>query len=260
MRILTILIVLIVSGCITPKVVDPPKTVENTNPHIKCSLSDYEKSLLQGAFFFADDPNIDSCPYVGAFVIDHGVPQLQLIGSGVLIAPTVVLTAGHIMDDSMGSVPTSFFIDKRVIPINHSITHPQYKIKIADKEMLLVDLCVVFLEEPCFIRTPELANAPILERFSPVTVCGFSYDIKKISKPDIFYYQGTYYDEIQNLKLITDFASVLPGDSGGAVLCDGKLVGIISFFVPLNGIIVENSAVRVDMYRDWVYHVMHEKN
>ena len=50
------------------------------------------------------------------------------------------------------------------------------------------------------------------------------------------------------------------GDSGGAVFEDGgKLAGIISAMIVMNGTIVDHTAARVDLYADWIKSVMQEE-
>jgi hypothetical protein len=74
----------------------------------------------------------------------------------------------------------------------------------------------------------------------PVIIVGNGDGIRKQSNPGALYTTGCYIDRPMFIMLYTGQASCWPGDSGGALLRDGKLIGIVNFLRTINGQVVDN--------------------
>lgn len=178
----------------------------------------------------------------------------EFIGSGVLIAPSVVLTAGHVID---GDTLRYFITGDKAYVIEKTVIHPGYK----DVTGINHDIGVLILAEPC-TETPAqiLIDRSELNPREALTTVGFSKQIKKISKPGTFWYYGTTQEDPNYMRFLPIEGHIWFGDSGGAVFEDGgKLAGIISAMVIINGTIVDHTAARVDLYADWIRSVMKEE-
>ena len=182
----------------------------------------------------------------------------SLIGSGVLIAPDVVLTAGHVVDD--GKAKYFDFISSGCYKITDIVLHPQYKIG----EFLLHDIAIVFLEDDGDVQPIDLIGiGDVCYKGKPLTTVGYSRGIKKYSKVGTFWYYGRLLREPQYMKMLPLKATVWFGDSGGAIIGvfgdEWKLVGIISSFSYTEGIVYENSGSSVEFYRGWIEEVLNER-
>ena len=174
----------------------------------------------------------------------------NIIGSGVLVAPNVVVTAGHCID-GVDLLYVSF--GNEIICITETLLHPEYSVN----ARILPDIGLLFLEhEPFGIEPVQLHSGQFVCRFAPITTVGFSFRYKKYSKEGTFRYFGTVLEDIGKIKFLPRKSTIWYGDSGGAVFTDwyGEqlLIGIISNFAIVNGEIVECSATRVDMYKSWI--------
>lgn len=173
--------------------------------------------------------------------------QGEFIGSGVLIAPTIVLTAGHVID---GGQLQYFITGDKAYTIEKIILHPGYK----TGEEIVHDLGILILSEGCD-ETPArmITNGSELTQREPLTTVGYSKQVKKVSKPGTFWYYGTVEEEPQYMKFLPINGHVWFGDSGGAVFEEtGKLAGIISSMMILDAAIVDQSAIRLDKYYNWI--------
>ena len=199
-------------------------------------------------------PNEDLFPFVGSLVRE----DKTLIGSGILIAPDVVLTAGHVVD--AGEAKYFELISSKASQISDIVLHPQYKID----GFILNDIALVFLEDDIDIKPIKLIGAgDVCYKGKPLTTIGYSGGIKKYSRPNIFWYYGRLVAEPQQMKILPLKASVWFGDSGGAVIGlfgnEWKLVGVISSFSYREGIVYENSAASVRFYKKWIEEVINEQ-
>jgi len=184
----------------------------------------------------------ESFPFVGALYSPEG-----LIGSAVLIAPRVALTAGHCLTGDP-LIKTSFggvdYEIEKVVPYHE------------DHEK--GDIGLIFYKEAVTNATPVklLKSIGSLEKYSRVTSIGYGGGKKRMSAPGTFRYYGVLYDELDEIKMIPFHDTIWYGDSGGALLhfsIEGIVcVGILTNFTTLNGLICENGVVRVDYYRDWI--------
>ena len=175
----------------------------------------------------------------------------EFIGSGVLIAPAVVLTAGHVID---GDELRYFITGDKAYIIQKCILHPCYKIG----ENILNDIGILILSEGCG-ETPAIMirDSSELTQREPLTTVGYSYQIKKISKPGTFWYYGTVEEEPQYMKFLPINGHIWFGDSGGAVFEEnGHLAGIMSSMTIIEHTLVDQSATRVDRYVDWIQETL----
>ena len=171
----------------------------------------------------------------------------EFIGSGVLIAPAVVLTAGHVID---GDELRYFITGDKAYLIQKSILHPLYK----TGEEVVNDIGILILSEPCD-ETPAVMTKDTTEltQREPLTTVGYSHQIKKISKPGTFWYYGTVEEEPQYMKFLPINGHIWFGDSGGAVFEEhGHLAGIIASMTVIQNTMVDQSASRVDKYYSWI--------
>jgi len=171
----------------------------------------------------------------------------EFIGSGVLIAPSVVLTAGHVID---GDELRYFITGDKAYLIEKSILHPSYK----TGEEIVNDIGILILSEPCS-ETPAvmIKDATELTQREPLTTVGYSRQIKKVSKPGTFWYYGTVEEEPQYMKFLPINGHIWFGDSGGAVFEEnGHLAGIMASMTIIDHTMVDQSASRVDKYYSWI--------
>ena len=107
----------------------------------------------------------------------------HFIGSGVLIAPAVVLTAGHVID---GETLQYFITKDKAYIIEKTIIHPGYTGK---DGQIVNDIGILILSEGCDEQPAQLIRdkSELTQRESLTTV-GYSNEIKKISKPGTFWY------------------------------------------------------------------------
>ena len=181
---------------------------------------------------------------VGELVTETGCE----IGSAVLIAPRIVITAGHCVDDGDVKYFKSGCTLYRIF--QHRL-HPKYKIG----DTVFVDLAVCLLETTCPAVPIRFMNAETNKytRGEPLTVIGFGGDYKRRSNYGVFWYYGTLLETPTEFKMLPIKGTVFFGDSGGAVIDgSGALVGIVSS-LGMNGCgVYENSATRLDLFSDWV--------
>jgi S1-C subfamily serine protease len=178
----------------------------------------------------------------------------EFIGSGVLIAPSVVLTAGHVID---GDELRYFITGDKAYLIQKSILHPSYK----TGEDIVNDIGILILSEVCD-ETPATMtkDSSELTQREPLTTVGYSRQIKKISKPGTFWYYGTVEEEPQYMKFLPINGHIWFGDSGGAVFEEhGHLAGIIASMTVIQNTMVDQSASRVDKYYSWIIDTIHNE-
>tara|TARA_Y100001963_G_scaffold148504_1_gene226517 strand:- start:19312 stop:20079 length:768 start_codon:yes stop_codon:yes gene_type:complete len=224
----------------------PPTRSNTTKPTTQDSLPSY--------FTEINSPAEDIFPFVGSFLRE----DRSLIGSGILIAPDVVLTAGHVVED--GTAKYFDFISSGCYPITDIVLHPQYKVG----RFLLHDIAIVFLEDEVDVQPIKLISAEdVCYKGKPLTTIGYSDAVKKYSNAGTFWYYGRLLREPQYMKMLPLKASVWFGDSGGAIIAlfgsEWKLVGVISSFSYTEGIVYENSGASVKFYETWIEEVMNER-
>lgn len=196
--------------------------------------------------------------YPGLTVVEDGKDRYKcvgqvfssdgdFIGSSVLIAPKVVLTAAHVIKDTTLEY---FRTNNQCYKIKKTVIHPDYSEENYGKN----DIGIIFLEEAC-LETPAAlqTNPEELKRGEPLTTVGYSHKIKKISNPDTFWYYGTIIEQPTYIRFLAYKGNVWLGDSGGAVFEDGgKLTGIISALMISEYHVVDQIATRIDLYIPWI--------
>ena len=200
--------------------------------------------------YFKDISNSDLFPEVGSIRDVEG----NLIGSGVLIAPNAVLTAGHVIDDTGAFM---FRIGQWDVMIKETILHPRY----SGNWGIHNDIGIVFLECDVEDITPaRVHEGGILQQGSPLITVGYSRGFKKQSMPETFFYYGTLLEDLSQIKFLPLKDTIWFGDSGGAVysVVNGQfvLVGVMSHFSMRDKIIYENSATKVQFYQKWIKEVL----
>ena len=174
--------------------------------------------------------------------------------TGTLIAPNIVLTAGHCLCDELDIFWVDFSGD--VYSVKRVIRHPEYSIGFISVEN---DAAIIVLNCNVEDILPVSVNSdPLMAyRGTQVVIAGYGSDIKKYSPPGLFWYYGTLESDPTNMKILTlRGTSIFYGDSGGPVYMrvGGELVviGINSSFSMDMGRIYQNSACRVDVVYDWI--------
>ena len=240
---------LLISGCKTPQAsILPP---QNETDDIVTTIEEPTYPIFLDEWFTPTTKENDPYPSVCSLHIEDG----RLIGSGILIRPNVVLTAGHcIEDDDIFSIT----IGEEQIMVKDMVLHPSYSRTFG---RIKGDIGLIFLECDSNYEPATIGCVEWMYRYQNITTVGYSFDYKKYSKPNVFRYFGTVVEEPNYMKFIPRPASVWPGDSGGGVFAkfQGKnyVVGIISNYIVIEtfgGIMVvsECSATIIVNYLDWI--------
>jgi len=196
----------------------------------------------------------DPYPSVCSLYLEDG----HIVGSGILIRPDVVLTAGHcIKDDDIVSV--GFGESEEEIAVIKIVVHPYYS---ESSGRVRNDIGLIFLEHESQYEPATMGCVEWMERYQDITTVGYSFGYKKYSKLGVFRYFGTVVEEPNYMKFIPRPISVWFGDSGGGVFAEFEegekyLVGVISSFVIIKvygdrEVVTECSAVIVAKYIDWI--------
>ena len=206
-----------------------------------------EIPLSDFTYILSEDP----FPFIGSFRRMND----SLIGGGSLIQPTIVLTAGHVVDETDVDY---FSIGGKKHQIDRVILHEDYKPYGYD--LILYDIALVFLCEPSEVMPVELADKDdyIFKGMSLTTV-GFGRGFKRYSNPGVFWYYGRLMAEPWKVQMLPTESSIWFGDSGGAVLSQGKLIAVMSSFSMRKGIIYENSSTSVAYFKSWIEEVTDEQ-
>jgi len=188
-------------------------------------------------------PDSSEYPYVGWIQVGWSE------GSGVLIAPDVVLTAAHVAEDYQPAsslfvtAPNVLFADS-VVGIASSVVHPLY-----DASSASFDFGLLFLDQPIV-----LAAYATLFPSDPASLLGMLVEAvgyggdwrRRIGTGSI--------DGVSDTHLFTELLAE-PGDSGGGLFAeiDGQkvLVGTMSFVYPGLGTyhgIVADARSFIDQY------------
>jgi len=232
-----VLLSCVLSGCKTTEVVHQPEP---------------QALVVEKQKHFEIIEDFDPYPSVGAIMDEQG----QIIGSGILIEPNVVLTAGHVVN----SFAFSFFIGDEDILIDHILLHPNYDLSKKNSS----DIALVFLEcdancPPANLQEPNND----LYKGSILIAVGYGGGEKRYSLPNTFWYYGTLIDQPSQIKWLPIRATIWFGDSGGAVFSyfgvEKKLVGVISSLSFCDDVPYENSATSVKSFYDWIKEVINGK-
>ncbi len=127
----------------------------------------------------------DPYPSVCSLHLEDG----RLIGSGILIRPNVVLTAGHCIDDDD---IYSIVIGEEEIMVKDMVLHPSYSKTFG---RIQNDIGLIFLECDSDYEPATIGCVDWMERYQNITTVGYSFEYKKFSKPNVFRYFGTVVEE-----------------------------------------------------------------
>jgi len=86
----------------------------------------------------------------------------------------------------------------------------------------------------------------------PVVIVGNGGFIRKQSNPGALYVTGCYADKPMFIMFYTGHATCWPGDSGGALLRNGKLIGIMNFLRTINNEVVDNGCSSILYSLAWM--------
>ena len=178
-------------------------------------------------------------PAAGSLYNIHDI----FVGSCVLVAPTVALTAGHCIE--MGSLKYARFGEEEIM-IEVQCLHKDY---IRGDDIGLLILKTESKHEPMAM----VDNICVIPQMYPLYTIAHGEGKKKISKEEIFHYYGVLTTKQNEIIFLPIKTSVWFGDSGGALIYkdnDDKnvLIGIITHFSVMDGQIYECAARRTDNF------------
>ena len=240
--------ILCLSSCTATTFTSTPKTQPNE------SIVDFDSPTLpdlMDEWFVRTTIEKDPYPSICSLHLDDG----SLLGSGILIRPNVVLTAGHCIDDDN---IFSVVLGEEEILVKGMVLHPSYSHTFG---RVSNDIGLIFLECDSSHEPAKMGCVEWMERYKDITTVGHSLRYKKYSKPGVFRYFGVVIDEPNYMKFLPRPASILPGDSGGGVFAEFQgreyVVGIISNYVMVTifkgeVVVSECSATIIANYLDWI--------
>lgn len=240
-----VLAAVLVAGC-SPKATAPPAEVVPPTPsqqaEAPAQAAEIEDLLRFNHILIPRSFEHEILPSVGRIEGRNG-----LIGGGTYIGERRVVTAAHVV---AGTGAAWFVVDGRRFRITQVHIHPQYEIA---RACARYDVAVLFLDEEPGIVPMALNRSLGFVQGDPMTICGFSVDIKKISRFGVFEYYGTLEEFPEVFVAVPHRTTMLLGDSGGAVLNgDGELAGIVSTRKKRDDRFYENGFVRVDRIAAWI--------
>ncbi len=240
-------------------------------------------------------PDGDAHPYVGMVVTWDGVSDYVYLGTGSLIAPKVVLTAGHITADEPDYIIKFVWVSFDPIaswpPFDWNVasdwyTHPDYKIGLDPqlKEWISHDVGIVILDKKVKMDTygelPEEGLVDTLEMKATVDQIGYGvqemFHVPGTGPPDWDWVEfgARYYAPAQLIESEHEFSDEFIkltansaqekggtafGDSGGPNLLGGTdtILAVTSWGTNYNCAGVSYAA-RVDTadVLDWIYEFL----
>lgn len=202
-------------------------------------------------------PDADNHPYVCVVVIFDESGQFIGSGTGILISPTVVLTAGHVTEAGPHAFVTfASDLTQAQFPADYiygvPYTHPEYKLGYMPglPNFLTHDVGVIDLSAPAPVTEygvlPEEDMIDSLAAMTDLDLVGYGVNYRERPSGDWIFYQARYYAPS---KLITskhkqsdEFIKITAnpaqgkggtsfGDSGGPVFLGGTnvVLGLTSY-------------------------------
>jgi V8-like Glu-specific endopeptidase len=161
-------------------------------------------------------------PYAGALVVDGRVAC-----SGVLVSPTVFLTAGHCVAGAPAKVDVTF--DAQLDPASWTLTpgtaqlDPDYGLDKQDSH----DLAAIVLDRAASVAPAKLPGAGLLDSASPAVLTSVGYGYFD-TKP--FVYDGLRRNAVSEVTKLTPSLVYLSTKTGGVCFGDSggpQLIGDI---------------------------------
>jgi len=234
---------LCVSGCVSHSATSTP------SPSKQKTEIEYAPETHTYMECFSYDPY----PFVGS--INNRESEF-LIGSGVLVAKNLVITAAHVVENDEDLIYIEHDGDEYCI--KEVFYHPDYT-----GDFFVHDIALVVLESHSDETPIELFNpsTDLLYKRMNLTTVGFGTGEKRFSNYGIFWYYGRLIGNPEFMIMLPMEASIWFGDSGGAVVTpNGKLIGIMSYFASTRkGKIFENGCASIEYYRDWLLKMIKER-
>ena len=221
---------LCVLGCSAAKVVAP-------QPQLQVTIKEKPKSHT-----YVDDYLFDPYPFVGSIC----TLENDVIGSGILIASNLVLTAAHVTEGREYDELVFIEYDGDSYCVSEVIYHPEYI-----PDALNHDISILVLESLSDEQPVALKDNP--SKHMNLTTVGYGTGRKRFSNYGIFWYYGRLIDKPQFMIMLPLKGTIWFGDSGGGVFTlDNELVGVVSYLQYKNGIIYENGCASILYYKEWI--------
>jgi len=226
-----------------PQVNTPPTIEEELDPILEARLLE-----ILNHWTLLMDKSWDPHPAAGSIRNEEN----NLIGSGVLISPTHVLTAAHVAD----YVGDMFFTeyDNDSTKVKCIDFYPKY----LENGDYVHDIAVLTLDSPSDEQPLSSffgdSSSDTSHQFLPVRIIGNSFDIRKVSKKNVFKYFGRTQEKPQIIVMLPVNATIWNGDSGCPMITeDGKLLGIVTHYrITNSGKVMLNGAASVEYYSEWI--------
>ena len=201
---------------------------------------------------YVEDMHFDPYPFVGSVNYLDGT----LIGSGILIAPNLILTAAHVSEGRKDLMFVEHDGDEHCV--EEVIYHPEHI-----EGLLKHDISILVLETDSDEIPVQLINPQedaIWKTMKLVTI-GYGKGKKRYSNFGVFWYYGRLVRKPQFMIMLPINGTIWFGDSGGAgVTIGNKLVGVMSYFLTEDsGKIYENGCASIEYYRDWIEGIKNER-
>ena len=197
---------------------------------------------------YLDEFPFDPYPFVGAISHSDGT----LIGSAVVIAPNILLTAAHVTEGREDLKFVEYDGDEHCV--KEVIYYPSYI-----PETLKHDIAIVVLETESDEQPVEFVETTF-KRMNLITA-GYGTGKKRFSNYGVFWYYGRLIGTPQFMIMLPLEGTMWFGDSGGGVFTlDNKLVGIMSYFqATRSGKIYENGCASIEYYKTWIEGIVESK-
>ena len=197
---------------------------------------------------YLDEFPFDPYPFVGAISHSDGT----LIGSAVVIAPNILLTAAHVTEGREDLKFVEYDGDEHCV--KEVIYYPSYI-----PETLKHDIAIVVLETESDEQPVEFVETTF-KRMNLITA-GYGTGKKRFSNYGVFWYYGRLIGTPQFMIMLPLEGTMWFGDSGGGVFTlDNKLVGIMSYFqATRSGKIYENGCASIEYYKHWIEGIVESK-